>query len=170
MAITGTAASAQVLVIGGGLARECYDLVKSGNYSFRGADQTCTLALQEETMTRPNRAATHVNRGVLRMREGDYDKALRDYSAAIDIQPEMGAAYLNKGAAHIYQRDFPEALETLDRAIALESADIFAAYYNRGIARENTGDVTGAYYDFQKALELKPGWELAERQLDRFNV
>ena len=51
-------ASAQVFVVGGGLARECFDLAKSGNYLFRTAEQTCTRALQEETMTRPNRAAT----------------------------------------------------------------------------------------------------------------
>ena len=163
-------ASAQVFVVGGGLARECFDLAKSGNYLFRTAEQTCTRALQEETMTRPNRAATYVNRGVIRMREGDYEDALEDYAKAIALQPELGAAYLNKGAAHIYQKDFDLALEPLNKAIDLETIDIFAAYYNRAIARENTGDVPGAYNDFQKALELKPGWELAEKQLDRFTV
>ena len=64
---------------------------------------------------------------------------------------------------------FPAALAPLDRAIELESIDLFAAYYNRAIAKENTGDVAGAYADFTKSLELKPGWELAERQLTRFS-
>ena len=121
-------------------------------------------------MTRPNRAATYVNRGVIRMREGDHEDALDDYAKAIELQPELGAAYLNMGAAHIYQKDFDLALEPLNKAIELETIDIFAAYYNRAIARENTGDLPGAYNDFQKALELKPGWELAEKQLDRFTV
>ena len=43
-------------------------------------------------------------------------------------------------------------------------------FANSAIAKENTGDVAGAYYDFQKSLELKPGWELAERQLTRFKI
>ena len=59
---------------------------------------------------------------------------------------------------------------SLNRAIELDTNDLFAAYYNRAIARENTGDVPGAYYDFQRSLELKPGWDLAQRQLSRFEV
>lgn len=168
--VLAASASAQVFVIGGGLAKECYDEAKDGNYVFRIVEQTCTNALQQETMTRTNRAATYVNRGVIRMREGVYDGALEDYARATDIEPELGAAYLNEGAARIYQKDFEAALVPLNRAIELDTVDIFAAYYNRAIARENTGDVTGAYYDFQKALELKPGWDLAERQLRRFTV
>ena len=121
-------------------------------------------------MTRENRAATYVNRGVLRMRQGNYSDALEDYTKALDIQPDMGAAFLNKGAALIYRKDFDLALAALNRAIDLESPDLFAAHYNRAIARENTGDVPGAYDDFVTALELKPGWDLAERQLTRFSV
>ena len=102
------AASAQVFVIGEGLARDCFDLAKSDNYLFRTAEQTCSRALQEETLTRPNRAATYVNRGVIRMREGNYEDALQDYGRATEIQPELGAAYLNEGATYIYQKDFEE--------------------------------------------------------------
>lgn len=167
---TAAAASAQVFVVGGGLAKDCYENARRGNYQYRSAEETCSRALREETMSRANRAATYVNRGVIRMREGDYEIALEDYGKAIELQPELGAAYLNEGAAHIYKKDFDAALGPLSRAIELETVDIFAAYYNRAIARENTGDVPGAYFDFQKALELKPGWELAERQLQRFTV
>jgi len=163
-------ASSQVFVIGNGLGGECYQKTKNSYSSFRDADQTCTRALREQVMTRSNRAATYVNRGVLRMRAGKYDAALADYSEATDLNPELGAAFLNEGAAHIYRQDFEAALAPLDRAIALESADLFAAYYNRAIAKENTGDVSGAFYDFEKSLELKPGWDLAERQLTRFSV
>lgn len=164
------AASAQVFIIGNGLGGECYQKTKSKFYATNDAEKICTRALKEQQMTRKNRAATHVNRGVIRMRDGRYDEALQDYSEAIDLNGRLGAAYLNQGAAHIYVRDFPAAIASLDRAIDLDTKDLFAAYYNRAIARESTGDVTGAYYDFQKALELKPEWELAEQQLQRFSV
>lgn len=163
-------ASAQVFVIGGGLGGDCYQQTQSDYAAFNRAEETCTRALREETMTRANRAATHVNRGVLRMRNGRYDAAIRDYQDAIAIRPELGAAYLNEGAAYIYKREFSSAIAPLDKAIELESKDIFAAYYNRAIAKENTGDVSGAYEDFMTALELKPGWDLAEAQLSRFTV
>lgn len=169
-ALAAETASAQVFVIGQGLGGDCYQKTKSGFSNFRATEEICTRALREQAMTRKNRAATYVNRGVLRMREGQYDKALEDYSEATTLMPDLGAAYLNEGAAHIYLKDFDSAIAPLNRAIQLESADLFAAHYNRAIARENTGDVAGAYDDFQKSLELKPGWELAERQLTRFSV
>jgi len=153
-ALASSGASPQVFVIGNGLGGECYQKTKSAYSSFRQAEETCTRALREQAMTRANRAATYVNRGVLRMREGQHDKAVLDYNDALKLEPGLGAAFLNKGAAFIHQRDFSSAIPTLDQAIAFESQDLFAAYYNRAIAKENTGDVTGAYYDFQKALEL----------------
>lgn len=169
IACIGTA-SAQVFVIGNGLGAECYQSTRNASASFTRSEETCTRALREETMTRDNRAATYVNRGVLRMRNGQYDSALSDYSNALSLRPELGAAYLNQGAAFIYKKEFNSAIAPLNRAIDLNSEDLFAAYYNRAIARENTGDVPGAYSDFQKALELKPDWPLAQRQLERFVV
>ena len=167
--MTGSA-SAQVFVIGNGLGADCYEKTARSSANFQDADTTCTRALREEAMTRENRAKTYVNRGVLRMRASRYDQAIADYDEAVRLQPELGAAWLNRGAALIYQKDFAGALPQLNRAIELNSQDLFAAYYNRAIARENTGDVPGAYSDFNKALELRPGWELAERQLTRFQV
>lgn len=163
-------ASPQVFIIGNGLGGECYQKTKSKYFSTNNAEKVCTRALKEQAMTRKNRAATHVNRGVIRMRDGRYDEALQDYGEAIDLNGELGAAFLNQGAAHIYVRDYAAAIASLDRAIELDSKDLFAAYYNRAIAREGTGDVEGAYYDFQKALDLKPEWDLAEQQLQRFRI
>ena len=169
-ALVAETASAQVFVIGNGLGGDCFQKTKNRYSNFRAADDVCTRALREEAMTRTNRAATYVNRGVLRMREGKYDVALADYSEALSLQPDLGAAYLNTGAAYIYQRDFQSALAPLNRAIELESNDLFAAYYNRAIARENTGDVAGAFEDFSTSLEINPDWDLAIRQLTRFSV
>lgn len=169
-ALVAETAAAQVFVIGKGLGGECYQKTKAKYSNFRDADQICTRALREQAMTRSNRAATLVNRGVLRMREGQYENALIDYADAVELTPDLGAAFLNEGAARIYLKDFQAAIAPLDRAIELDTNDLFAAYYNRAIARENVNDVAGAYADFQKSLELKPGWLLAERQLSRFSI
>ena len=91
-ALMTASASAQVFVIGSGLGGDCYQKTKSSYHSFRSAEETCTRALREETMTRANRAATYVNRGVLRMREGRYEEAEADYQNALDIQADLGAA------------------------------------------------------------------------------
>lgn len=163
-------ASAQVFVIGGGLGGDCYNETKNATTSFKRAEKICTRALTEDPMTRANRAATFANRGILRMRHGEYDSSLQDFANAIEMQPELGAAYLNQGAAYIYKRNFPAAITALDQAIALNSDQIHAAYYNRAIAREQSGDVPGAYDDFKTASELMPDWPQVVAQLERFIV
>lgn len=170
IALIAPVATAQVFVIGSGLAAECYEGAKTGRYASTIVEQSCTRALHEEAMTRPNRAATLVNRGIIRMRDGRYDAALSDYERAERIDDSQGAIYLNKGAALIYKKQFADAIAPLDRAISMETQDLYAAFYNRAIAKENTGDVPGAYYDFEKAVELNPEFETAKRQLSRFTV
>jgi len=170
IAMAAPAASAQVSVIGGGLARDCYEAALLGRVSEREGERICTKAIEAEVMKLENRAATYTNRGVLRMRAGDYDGALDDYGVAKKLRTDLGAIWLNEGAAHIFRKDFASALVSLDKAIELESQDLYAAYYNRAIAKENLGDLPGAYQDFQKAAELNPEFERAQWQLSRFTV
>lgn len=163
-------ASAQVTVIGGGLARDCYEAAKFGLGRPADAEATCTLALEQEALNISNRAATFTNRGVLRMRQGKLDAALSDYASAKRIAPNTGATWLNEGAAYILQQDYNSALVSLERAIELETVEMYAAYYNRAIAREQTGDIEGAYYDFLKSKELNPDFAQTDKQLARFEV
>ena len=104
------------------------------------------------------------------MRMGEYDEALRDYASAKRIKPGSGATWLNEGAAFIFKKDYNSALVSLEKAIELNSEDLYAAYYNRAIAKEHTGDVQGAYYDFVKSKELNPEFAATDRQLSRFSV
>lgn len=170
LAIPAASAIPQTMVIGGGLASDCYKAVKAGETNFRKVDRICTDALRQETLTRENRAATYINRGIARMRADNLEDSLEDYQSALDLRPDLGAAYLNRGAALIFMDDYEAAREALDKAIELETEDLHAAYYNRAIAREQSGDVAGAYYDFQSAKERKPDWERVDRQLARFTI
>lgn len=170
VAVAAPAASAQVTVIGGGIARDCYEAVKFGLGRPADAEELCTRAIELEALNLENKAATYTNRGVLRMRMGNYDAALADYAVAKRIRPETGATWLNEGAAFIFKKDFNSALVSLEKAIELNSEDLYAAYYNRAIARENTGDVEGAYFDFVKSKELNPDFEKTDAQLARFTV
>lgn len=163
-------AHAQVTVIGGGIARDCYEAVKFNLGKPADAEAICTRALEHEALNMSNKAATYTNRGVLRMRQGAYDAALADYALAKRLRPETGATWLNEGAAYIFKKDYNSALASLEKAIELDSQDLYAAYYNRAIAREQTGDIEGAYYDFVKSKELNPNYPATDRQLARFTV
>lgn len=163
-------AHAQVMVIGKGLAAECYEAAKY-NRSAKQGISTCDRALNSGgSMTLSNRAATYTNRGVLKMRSGKYDSALSDFSVSKRLRSDVGETWLNEGAALIYKDQFAAALPILNKAIELETSQLHAAYYNRAIAREQSGDVQGAYQDFKKAQELLPSWPLVQKQLSRFTV
>lgn len=170
LAMAVPAASAQVSVIGGGIAKDCYEAAFFQTVSPTQGEKICTKAIEAEVMKLENRAATYTNRGVLRMRAGKYDAALSDYATAKKLKPELGAIWLNEGAAHIFRKDYASALASLDKAIELDSQDLYAAYYNRAIAKENTGDLAGAYADFQKSAELNPDFERTQWQLSRFII
>lgn len=163
-------ALAQVTVIGGGMARDCYHAAKFGMTRQSEAEQICTRALELEALNVSNKAATYTNRGVLRMRQGKLDAALSDYAASKRMSPDTGATWLNEGAAYILKQDYNSALVSLEKAIELDSVDLYAAYYNRAIAREQTGDIEGAYYDFVKSKELNPDYPQTDKQLARFEV
>ena len=183
-------AVAQITVLGSGLSADCYHAAKAGRTV--GAVELCSRALHEETMTRATRAATFVNRGVLLMRDGKYDRAEEDYTLAERLDPKESAIFVNRAANMIYQRDFQNALEQLDHAIRLAGTNLdrfppasevwleqatrlgddhlHIAYYNRGVAKKYINDVQGAYYDFLSAAKLKPEWDMVAEQLENFVV
>ena len=162
-------ASASVVVLGGGLAHDCFIAAASGSDS-RDARETCTKALDHEGLTAQDRAATLVNRGILFLRSGAAERALRDHDLAIRIRPELAEAHLNRGGALLVLGRDEEARDSLDTSLRLEPAQPEIAHFNRALARENLGDVRGAYEDLKAALALKPDWELAQREFKRYRV
>ena len=68
------------------------------------------------------------------------------------------------------QKRYMEALLDIDKGLALNPEEPEKAYYNRGLANEGLDDVKAAYFDYLRALELAPQWEIPQRELRRFSV
>ena len=161
-------AKAVVLVIGGGAGAQCYATAEFGD-PFAAFD-ICTKALDNHEMSVRDRAATYINRSVVRLRVHDYAGAITDCDLSIARYPNLGEAYVNRGAALI-NLDMPqEALVSLDKSIKVGLDKVHLAYYNRGLAREKLNDARGAWEDYRKALELDPTFTLAAEELKRFSV
>jgi tetratricopeptide (TPR) repeat protein len=166
-------ASAASLVLGGGQAQACYDAARriDAPRSATAAQlQACTDALESEALSVNDRAGTLVNRGILQMSRQAYAAALADYAAALRLRPDNGVAHVNRGAALIGLGRAREAVEAIDRGLALNAAEPEKAYFNRAYAREQLGDIKGAYLDFTRAAELRPDWDLPRTELARFTV
>jgi len=161
-------AKAVVLVVGGGAGAQCYSTAEFGD-PFEAFD-ICTKALANQEMSVRDRAATYINRSVIRLRVHDYSGAITDCDLSIARYPSLGEAFVNRGAALINLNKPQEALEALNKAIELGLDKVHLAYYNRGLAREKLNDSSGAYNDYKKALELDPTFTLAAEELKRFSV
>ncbi|MCH8684755.1 tetratricopeptide repeat protein [Pedomonas mirosovicensis] len=162
-------AVAGVTVLGTGKARACYEAAEGRDYT-RETLTLCSEALSEETLSQRDRAATLVNRGIVKMGLKDVDGAVADYETALGAQKRMGEAYVNLGIAYMFQKKDREALQALSQGLALNPAKAHVGYYTRAIVNELLGDVRSAYFDYQKAAELAPTWDEPRAQLQRFRV
>lgn len=168
MMVAALPAKAVVLVVGGGAGAQCYSTAEFGD-PFEAFD-ICTKALADQSMSVRDRAATYINRSVIRLRVHDYSGAIADCDLSVARYPNLGEAYVNRGAALINLDKPQEALQALNKAIDLGLDKVHLAYYNRGLAKEKLSDATGAYEDYKKALELDPTFTLAAQELKRFVV
>jgi tetratricopeptide (TPR) repeat protein len=161
-------ARAVTVVLGGGLAVECYATAENGdpNQAF----DTCSRALRDPGISLRDKAATYINRSVVRLRVRDYNGAIKDCDQSIQRTPGLSEAYVNRGAALINLERPREALTELDKAIRMGLDKIHLAYYNRAMAKEALNDVRGAYNDLRKVVEIEPSYTPAIEQLKRFTV
>jgi tetratricopeptide (TPR) repeat protein len=150
-------------------ARQCFDSARRAvtfGETTPFARRSCTTALANELQT-GDRAATHVNRGILSMALKKYPNALGDFEAAMVLHPEYGAIYVNRGNVFFIHDRYVSAIAEYTRALAAEMDEYQVAYLNRGMAHEVLGDLEAAEADYRRALELAPEWGLAISKLAR---
>lgn len=167
--LVGAPARAATTVLGNGLAALCSQAAKAGD-SKNDALETCTLAIETEGLDRRDRAGTYVNRGVIKLRRQNYRAARNDFDIAARLEPTMGEVFVNRGAALLGEKRYIEALVEIDHGLTLAPEEPEKAYYNRGLANEGLDDVRSAYFDYLRALELAPDWDMPKQELARFTV
>jgi len=163
-------AHASMVVIGQGNARECYLAAIQGR-TDADARETCDTALTLEGLNFHDLVATFVNRGVIRIRAGEYRAALVDFQTAITLRPSTPEAYVDQSAAQIALGDYTNAVASVTRALDLGLAEgRQQALFNRALANEQAGNLSAAYADFQQASQIDPNWPAPRLELARFQV
>lgn len=163
------AAHAASTVYGAGPAQACFEAALHGRTDITALND-CDTAIMGGELNARDRAATTVNRGVVRLQRREARLALADFDNAIAWRPELGEAYVNRGAALIRLGDYNGAIASINKGLELGSEDPQEAYFNRAVANEKLDNLPAAYADYRKALELKPDWALAQSELARFTV
>lgn len=99
------------------------------------------------------------NRGTMYFIQGDYEKAIADFTTAITIDPKDAEPYYNRAKAYSSQKLYAKAIADLDVYIGFNTSNIpFLAdgYQNRSVAYSNINNLTKALADASKAVELDP--------------
>ena len=97
-----------------------------------------------------------------------YDRAIADYTTAIELKPPYAEAYNDRGFAYYLKGDFERAITDYSRAIELRP-NYPKAYNSRGVAYMAGGyGEAKSVPDFDRAIELKPDFRYA--YLNRANA
>lgn len=163
-------AAAAVTVIGNNEARRCYEAAESPAVPRSETLALCDQALAAQRLSARDVVATHVNRGILRVRAGDLEGGIEDFDAAIARDSTVAEAWFNRGVALLRARGAEAALPSFEQAVARGTSRPALAYFGRAVALEAVGDVRRAYADFARASALEPGWDRPRAELARFTV
>jgi tetratricopeptide (TPR) repeat protein len=171
--VVGAQAEESVAVLGGNPAQACSVAASAATASAvpsRSGIAACDAALKALSLSRAETAAIYLDRGVLHFGAGDYAAALADNDAALRLDGALAEAFANRGATLAALHRTAEAIGDLDRALALAPSHPAVLHFNRGLAREDLGDVKGAWLDYREAARLAPDWARPKAELARFTV
>lgn len=163
------ASHSATITLGGPFSQLCYKAALSQDDRDSSLED-CTRSLNEEAMENSDRAATYVNRGILRMIRGNDSAADADFDAALSIQHELPDAWLNKGFLRIREGNGREALPLLQQGIDRKPENVALAIFARGVAYEQMGDFNAAYRDLRRAHELQPRWSMPSEYLAHYRL
>jgi protein O-mannosyl-transferase len=106
--------------------------------------------------TEPGKASVaYKNRGVYYYERGEFDRAIEDYTKAIDLDPSYIHAYNNRGLAFCRIGRLDRAFADFNKALAINPTH-FEALVNRGLAFDQAGQPEKAIEDYDAAIALSP--------------
>ena len=126
------------------------DKPETGSASRKNQAHKTTGARSQDAATHMANAAAHAN-------AGRYGAAIREYKAAIKLNPSSERAYIELGLVYGDARRHAEAIEAFKKAVGVKP-DFAEAYYCLGIAYHHMG-LDGKSKDIYRKLKLiDPDW------------
>lgn len=129
----------------------------------------CTKAAELASF-KGDRAAAFSNRSALNFQRANYNAAIADSTAALNLDRSLVEAMVNRGASYLKLQRPSDAEANFSRALAMAPAQAAKIHFNRAMAREDMGNRNGAYADYARAARLAPQWDQPRQQLNRFTI
>ncbi len=102
------------------------------------------------------------HRGLVHFTLSEYDKAISDFTTAIQMEPRDTRVYTNRGLTYRMLKKYDESLRDFNKSINLNPLwpDTF---YGRSLTYYDLGDIQHALEDCDRAISLKPDFKQAVR-------
>jgi tetratricopeptide (TPR) repeat protein len=95
---------------------------------------------------------------------GDYETAVKEYTEAINIIPDITRAFTIRGETYLYLGKFEEAIDDFEAAMIIDET-VVSAYAGRSLAYELIGETDKARQDFEYSLTIGMDRDVLDRFL-----
>lgn len=116
----------------------------------------------------PQKAAEFAQRGRRAFEQGNYQRAIEQYTEAARLDPGNVEYQSNLGSLHYRQQNYDKSKEHYQKAIQIDPRDYFSHLY-LGATHYQLGDDSQAREHFQRVLEIQPGNQQAQDWLNRLD-
>ena len=100
-------------------------------------------------------AYAEASHGYVKQRKRQYKAAIKHYTAALQLNPDLAEIYHNRGTLQSLLGHPENAIADWDAALA-RNPDFTEAYFNRAAAKSTLGDFEGGIVDCSTAIERNP--------------
>jgi tetratricopeptide (TPR) repeat protein/GTPase SAR1 family protein len=100
-------------------------------------------------------ATIYHNQGEVYAGLGEYDRAIANYTRAIELDPKEVSVYSDRGLAYARRKEYQQAIADYTRAIELDPKDVWT-YYQRGSVYHDLKEYEKAIVDFTQVIKLAP--------------
>jgi tetratricopeptide (TPR) repeat protein len=115
-----------------------------------------SFSLWSDTVRKsPDSSMPHYNLGNAYLSQGQLDKAIAEYQAALRLKPDYAVAHFNLAKAYASQGQLDGAIAEYQAVLRLKP-DFVQAHFNLGNAYVSKGQLDRAIAEYQTVLRLKP--------------
>ncbi len=127
--------------------------------------EPCNQALELKELSVREMLAVYINRALVMAALGDIEQALTDFESASNLSPQTASIFVHRGDLYLTLQRYQLAIQDYSKALQLSAANPEHILLNRGTAQARLANNREAEADFQQALDIRPGWSLAEQKI-----
>jgi len=119
------------------------------------AVKVCTRLIEAGGLERPALANAYDSRGAAWASEGQHDRAIADFTKAIELDPNLSAAYVNRALSRSEKGESDMAIADYDAALELSPNDA-RAHAGRAFEWSMKGEYKRAIANYDDLIRLEP--------------